>query len=244
MYEDINQIITKNGDTCNIRLSTDSYHIPKIEHKPHAISIKYFLDKNLKNMTFSFRSIDIDKGFTRNYLKEELEKLGIKSEIKINDILEDSIIVNNNEFQIDYKNLVKPIFLQDTNYMNLAEYIKAKEEKLDKEFTLGNVNKKPFSNGMGITIKPNGDVYFYGIDSNILANIHSDILDISFFKEIVKTDKLINTLYTIPFMKIMDKISTNDNVKRLIEATNNPYWIIKELIKYDVNLLDSMVDND
>ena len=97
---------------------------------------------------------------------------------------------------------------------------------------------------MGITIKPNGDVYFYGIDSKILANIHFDTLDINFFKEIVKTDKLINTLYTIPFMNHMDKISINDDIEKLINNANNPYWVIKEIMSYDETLLDKIVNND
>ena len=244
LYDEINQIIIKNGDTCNIRLSTDSYHIPKIDHKPHAVSVKYFLDNNLTNMTFSFRSIDIDKKFTRNYLQEELKQVGIESKILINDELEDSIIVDNKKLQIDYKNLVKPTFLKDTKYMTLSEYIKAKEKKLNKVFTLGNINPNPLLNGMGITIKPNGDIYFYGIDSNLLGNIHSDTLDIYFFKNIVLENKLIHTLYTVPFMKLMDKISINEDVEKLIKDANNPYWIIKEIISYDKSLLNKMIEND
>jgi len=244
LYDEINQIIIKNGDTCNIRLSTDSYHIPKIYHKPHAVSVKYFLDNSLTNMTFSFRSIDIDKKFTRNYLQEELKQVGLESKILINDELEDSIIVDNKELQIDYKNLVKPTFLKDTKYMTLFEYIKAKEKKLNKVFTLGNINPEPLLNGMGITIKPNGDIYFYGIDSNLLANIHSNTLDIDFFKNIILENKLINALYTIPFMKLIDKISINEDVEKLIKNANNPYWIIKEIISYDKSLLNKMIDYD
>ena len=195
-------------------------------------------------MTFSFRSIDIDKEFTRNYLQEELKLLGIKSKILINDELEDSIIVHNKKLQIDYKNLVKPTFLKDIKYMTLSEYIKAKEKKLNKVFTLGNVNPKALLNGMGITIKPNGDIYFYGIDCNLLANINFNTLDIDFFKNIVLRDKLINTLYTIPFMQLMDKISINEDVKKLIKDANNPYWIIKEVMFYDKSLLNKMIEND
>jgi len=245
LYDEINQIIIKNGDTCNIRLSTDSYHIPKIKNKPHAVSVKYFLDNKLTNMTFSFRSIDIDKKFTRNYLQDELQKIGIKSKIIINDDLEDSIIIENKKFQIDYKNLVKPTFLKkDIKYMSLSEYIKAKEKKLNKVFTLGNINPKPLLNGMGITIKPNGDIYFYGIDCNLLGSIHTDTLNIDFFKNIVKNDKIVNTLYTTPFMQLMDKISINDDIIKLIQNVNNPYWIIKEILSYDKSLLNKMIEND
>ena len=245
LYDEINEIIIKNGDTCNIRLSTDSYHIPKIDNKPHAVSIKYFLDKKLTNMTFSFRSIDIDKKFTRKYLQNELQKIDIESKIIINDDLEDSIIIDSKEFQIDYKNLVKPTFLtKNINYMTLSEYIKAKENKLKKVFTLGNINPNPLANGMGITIKPNGDIYFYGIDFKLLGNIHNDTLDIDFFKNIVKNDKLIYALYTIPFMQLMDNISINDDILKLIRDTNNPYWIIKEILSYDRTLLNKMIEND
>jgi hypothetical protein len=244
LYYDINKLITKNGDTCNIRLSTDSYHISKINNKPHAISIKYLLDNNLTNITVSFRSIDIDKKFTRDYLKKEFALLGMQSNLIVIDTLEDNIVVNNKKFQIDYRNLVKPTFLKNTKYMTLAEYVEAKEQKLNKIFTLGNINKKPSSNGLGITIKPNGDVYFYGIDNNKLANIHIDDLDIEFFKEIVKNDRLVNTLYTKPFMNLMDKISINDDIKQLIRNANNPYWVIKEIMHYDKFLLNKMIEND
>jgi hypothetical protein len=244
LYKDIDEIVSKNGDSCNIRLSTDSYHIPKIMHKPHSISIKYLLENHFKNITFSFRSIDIDKIFTRDYLQEELKSLGIDSKIIIKDELEDILIVDTKEFHIDYKNLVKPTFLKDTKYMTLREYINEKEKKSNNTFTLGNVNKKPLEKGMGITIKPNGDIYFYGIDCTKLANIHQDNIDIDYFKEFIQNDKLIYTLYTIPFMKLMNKISINNEIIKLIEETNNPYWIIKELINYDKSLLEKLIDND
>ena len=142
------------------------------------IKSAYYLNNNLTNMTFSFRSIDIDKEFTRNYLQNELKQLNIESKILKVDELEDVLVINNKNFQIDYKNLVKPTFLKNNEYMTLSEYVKAKEKKLGKNFTLGNINPEPLLNGMGITIKPNGDVYFYGIESHLLGNIHIDNLNI------------------------------------------------------------------
>ncbi len=243
-YNEVNQIISKNGDTCNIRLSTDFYHIPKIDYKPHGISIQYYLNNNLTNMTFSFRSIDIDKEFTRNYLQNELKQLNIESKILKVDELEDVLVINNKNFQIDYKNLVKPTFLKNNEYMTLSEYVKAKEKKLGKNFTLGNINPEPLLNGMGITIKPNGDVYFYGIESHLLGNIHIDNLNIDYFKNKIFTNQLIKTLYTKPFMELMNHISTNIEIRKLINDTNNPYWIIKEIVKYDKSLLNKLVDYD
>lgn len=42
----------------------------------------------------------------------------------------------------------------------------------------------------------------------------------------------------------MDKISINDDVLKLIRDTNNPYWIIKEILSYDKLLLNKMIEND
>jgi len=242
-YKDINNILSKNKDVCNIRLSTDSYHIKKIKYFPHAISLKYFFDHNLQNLTFSFRSIDIDKEFTRNYLKNELSLLNITSNIIINTVLDDKIIINNKSFQIDYKNLVKPVFVKNIKYMTLTEYIQAQEKRYKKDFTLGSMNLYPSSNGIDLTIKPNGDTYFYGIDSVKLGNIHSDNLTIEILKDIINKDKLIYTLHTIPFLKLMDKISINDNIRAMINRANNPYWIIKEIISYDKSLLEKLIEN-
>lgn len=239
-YKEVDDIITRNHDTCNIRLSTDSYHIPKINNKSHAISLKYYLENNFNNLTFSFRSIDIDKEFTRNYLVEELLKLNIDSTIRIDEELEDSLIIKENKFKIEYKNLVNPTFIKNKKYMNLKEYIKVKEQRFGKDFTLGNVTKAPLNNGMGITIKPNGDVFFYGIDNILLANIHNEYVDISFFKSIVRNNHIIKKFYSIPFLEIMSDISINKDIEMLIEKVNNPYWIIKELMKEHNYILDKI----
>lgn len=239
-YKDIDEILSKNNDTCNIRLSSDSYHISKIKNKPHAVSIKYFLENCFNSLTFSFRSIDIDKDFTRQYLKNELKRYDIKSHTIINEELEDSLVVDNNEFKIEYKNLVNPTFIDNNEYMSLEEYIKVKEKRYDKNFTLGNITKRPLLNGMGITVKPNGDVFFYGIDNYLLANIHNKEVNIDFFKNIIKNNSFIKKFYTIPFLEIMNEISKTKKIKDLIVKVNNPYWIIKELMKNDQNVLDGL----
>lgn len=239
-YDDINGITIKNNDTCNIRLSSDSYHIAKIKHKPHGFSIKYLLEKNPNNISFSFRSIDTDKKFTRSYLLSELERLDIKGRIEIVNTLEDKLFVGNKEFNIDYKNLVNPHLLIG-EYLNLESYIKAIEEKTGKVFTLGSINKKPLNNGMDITIKPNGDIFFYGIENIRLGNIHSDDVTLDLLSEKLKSNHFFRTLYTTPFIEIIDQLSTNPDVKKIIEKTNNPYWIIKEIFNYDKDFLYKII---
>ena len=157
-----------------------------------------------------------------------------------NEDLEDSLIVNGSEFKIEYKNLVNPTFIDNNEYMNLEEYIRVKEKRYGKNFTLGNVTKQPLLNGMGITVKPNGDVFFYGIDNYLLANIHNKEINIDFFKAIVKNNSFIKKFYTIPFLEIMNEISKTKEIEDLIIKVNNPYWIIKELMKENQYILDGL----
>jgi MoaA/NifB/PqqE/SkfB family radical SAM enzyme len=64
-YEDLEVRLAVKGDTCNIRLSSDSYHIEKVKHLPHGPSMAYWLERRPRALTFSFRSVDIDRQFTQ-----------------------------------------------------------------------------------------------------------------------------------------------------------------------------------
>jgi hypothetical protein len=81
-YEKTNSIVFASGDTSNIRLSADHHHIDKILYKPHGFSIHYLLNKRPDSLTFSFRSIDIDSKFTKNYLAKELDKWNLSATIE------------------------------------------------------------------------------------------------------------------------------------------------------------------
>jgi organic radical activating enzyme len=229
IYNEISEIILSNGDSCNIRLSSDSYHIDKIPNKPHGFSIQQFIKLNNEFMSLSFRSIDIDKEFTRAFLKEQSKKFGFDGEIVSSSKLEDTLLVEGFEFKIDYKNLVNPTFLVENNFIDIYEYIDELEKRYLKPFTLGSMNKHPSSNGLDITIKPNGDVFLYGIESLKLANIHNEVVTISTLKEKMVSDPLITKLYSIPFKNILNELCKDRNTKLLIEKVNNPYWVVKEL---------------
>lgn len=232
-YIKTNDIVKNNGDTCNIRLSSDYYHIEKIVHKPHAFSLEYWLKNNPSNLTLSFRSIDIDRDFTREYLLDGLKSLSIKSEIKEKGILEDQLVIDNKYFGIDYKNLVKPTQVATSEYLNIYGYIDAIEEKTDKKFTLGSINKYPLNNGMDITVKPSGDVHFYGIENIEIGNINHDIISWKHLQKFADDTPLIKALYTMPFLDLIEKIKDDDFAMKLIEQANNPYWVVKEIAQHD-----------
>ena len=232
-YEKTNALVMSNGDTCNIRLSADHYHIEKIRYKPHGISINYLRNNRPQGLTFSFRSLDTDRTFTQVYLTKELLKWGCSASIDSLNALEDTLTVEEDVFNVDYKNLVKPPHNTPINSLNLAGYIRAIEEKIGKRFTLGSLNKSPQVNGVDLTIKPDGDVFFYGIENKCLGNVHSDHIRWENLVRHVDETPLLRTLYTQPFSDLINVLSDDKRALSLIQRINNPYWLIKEMAHYD-----------
>lgn len=128
-FREIDRIVETNGDQCNIRLSSDSHHIPKLKHLPHGKCIDDFKEGTYNNLTLSFRSIDPDREFTRRYLIDQAKVRSIGA-------LEDVVEVDGTEFRIDYKSLVKPHGMYE-QYMSMWQYIDSIEQKTGKPFTLG-----------------------------------------------------------------------------------------------------------
>jgi hypothetical protein len=236
-YDTTNQIISDNSDTCNIRLSADSHHINKVKWRAHGFSLDYALRRKPSRLSFSFRSIDTDRDFTRKYLVSELTGWGIESRVKARSLLEDELIVGEECYSIDYKNLVYPSPDTPPGYLDLVGYIDAIESKVNKRFTFGSLNHHPQANGMDVTIKPNGDVCLYGIENHRLGNIHLDRIDWLLLANHVREDNFINTLYTQPLTDLLAKIDNHELLRSIVKKVNNPYWLVKELSIYP-GLLD------
>src|SRR5690606_34812238 len=152
------------------------------------------------------------------------------------------IIINENYiFKIDYKNLVKPKDIKNDTFLDLKEYISEIELKTNKRFTLGSINAE--NNGMDVTIKPDGSVYFYGIENIKLGNLNLDDISWGNLEHHVKNNKLINNLYRIPFIDLMEPMKDNTILNEIIKRNNNPYWVLKELEKYP-DILKEIASND
>lgn len=240
LYGDIERRLASSGSTCNIRLSSDSYHIEKIKHRPHAPSVAYLLEAAPGNLTFSFRSIDIDRDFTRDYLTQELRSIGLDPHIEAVSGLRDRIVLAGLALDIDYKNLVDPAEDTPLGYLDLDAYVEEIERSVGKHFTLGSLNRAPMPNGMDITVKPNGDVHFYGAENILLGNIHSEPLSLDLLAERLRSEPLLRTLHTVPIRDIFRKLSVDEEVRRLIGKANNPYWVFKRLAKDHSHLLEQV----
>lgn len=228
-YETTNRIVLSNGDTCNIRLSADSHHIEKVKWRAHGFSLYYLTRYQPSGLSFSYRSIDTDRDFTRKYLLSELLSWGIEATITSHSALEDELVTGNSSYSVDYKNLVHPAQGTPLGYLDLVGYIQAIELKTKKPFTFGSVNPYPQANGMDVTIKPNGDIYFYGIETHRLGNIHFDRIDWNFLAAHVHQNRLIHTLYSQPLMGLLAKIENSSVLSSIVMRVNNPYWLVKEM---------------
>lgn len=239
-YEHTHAQVKANGDICNIRLSSDSHHIEKIRHRPHGFSIAYLRNRKTDGLTFSFRSVDTDRVFTQSYLVEELSRWGLDAKIERRGALEDELIVDDQTFGVDYKNLVHPALGTPPGYLDLKGYISAIEEKYLKPFTLGSINKAPLENGLDVTIKPNGDVFFYGIENECFGNIHIDEIDWKQLSQRAEHTPLIRALYTRSFIDLVGRMDDDDLTQSILTTVNNPYWVVKAMARHD-GLLEKMI---
>ncbi|MEN5090840.1 radical SAM protein [Pseudomonas protegens] len=239
-YETTNRIVVGNGDTCNIRLSADSHHIEKVKWRAHGLSLDYLRKQRPAGLGFSFRSIDTDRQFTRDYLLSELAQWGIHGSIEARNALEDVLVTADGRFGIDYKNLVHPAADTAPGYLNLHDYIEAIEAKINKRFTFGSLNQPPLSNGMDVTVKPNGDVYLYGIENQRLGNLHFDRVCWEQLAVHVRETPLVRTLYTQPLADLLARFDKMEPMQSILAKANNPYWLVKELANHD-GLLEQLV---
>lgn len=235
-YDTTNRIVLANGDTCNIRLSADSHHVEKVKWRAHGFSLDYLRRRRPLGLSFSFRSIDIDREFTRAYLKSELVLWGVEAIIEPRNVLEDTLVADGECLSIDYKNLVHPAPGTAPGYLDMWNYIEAIEAKVNKPFTFGSLNTPPQANGLDITVKPSGDIYLYGIENQRLGNIHFDQLDWQRLVNYVRETPLTHALYTRPFTELLGQLDNTDLLHSIIAKANNPYWLMKELTRHAVSL--------
>jgi hypothetical protein len=231
-YDETEAIVRERGDTCNIRLSSDSYHIEKIRHRPHGMSLRRAIAAPDAPLSFSFRSVDTDRAFTRNYLLAEAASCPGPAHIIYVGPLEDRLVIGDEVFTIDYKNHVHPTDDLPATRLDFHGYIQAIEARIGKRFTLGSLNPAPLDNGLDLTIKPDGAVALYGIENIALGNIHTDNFSWEALACWVAGEPLVRRLHTIPFLDVLAGVVDQDAVRALARKTNNPYWLVKELAKY------------
>ncbi|GAB3447160.1 4Fe-4S cluster-binding domain-containing protein [Insolitispirillum peregrinum] len=234
------RLVHGNRDTCNIRLSCDSYHVEKVRHKPHGFSLDFWLRTKPESLSLSFRSVDTDREFARAYLLEQVAQYGWQGHVTPHGELDDILWVGERSFRIDYKNHVHPSAATPPGYLDLKGYISALEAKVGKPFTLGSLNPHPSSNGIDLTMKPDGRVYLYGAENDLLGNIHHDEFTWDGLCQRIADTPLLRQLYTTPLQELLSRFDGDLTASRIISEANNPYWVVKELSQ-EPNLVERMI---
>jgi hypothetical protein len=238
-FYELNSLARTKKDNYCIRISMDSYHGAKIENK-HYVNFFSFLKENSKNLTnidIAIRGLFEDKNHIRSNLVKILEDAGIKHQLKESTTLDDELITNYSVICISYKNMVKPFNMGRKDAFSMVEYVSAIEKKYGKQFTLGNLKTKISDKGLDITIKPDGNIFFYGAEIESFGNVFRDEVTIEKIKGIVNTNQIIHSLYEIPFKKIMFELNLDSKSASRIKEINNPYWLVRELYSTNQNEL-------
>ncbi|MCK5224913.1 hypothetical protein KAR04_09075 [Candidatus Calescamantes bacterium] len=231
-----------NNKKFRIRVSIDRFHESSLQ--------KYNIPKLLdlvnsipnENIEIGFRSITSDIQFCNNYFY----KLCIKNSIQYGGISLDNlkgfVKLNRLQYPIDFQNIVNPDKIGLRDLYSIEEYIKILEKRMCKNFTLGGLEGRGRP-GFDITIRPNGDVYFYGIETSIIGNVYKETIDSRLMNNFIKSESYIIKLLTIPFSEILLKLRKDLEFSSVINSTNNPYWIVKSLYKIDSTKLKYLLEN-
>jgi organic radical activating enzyme len=223
MIEKFIKEISLTKDKISIRFSLDSFHQDILGNELYKKIVNMAIIYSSKNISFAFRSLLEEQDDIRKLITEII---GIVPEPT--SALDDNICINGTEINITYKNIVFP--KESPSKISMYKYIDLLSIKYMKSFTFGNLATDDIRPGLDITVKPSGDVYFYGADDITYCNLNNETVDIESLILILKNTPLLNVLYSIPFREVLQKISCQE-INNMIEIVNNPYWLIKSLPK-------------
>lgn len=235
LIEFVNQIkksIQKNKSKIKIRISLDRFHLSKIKHKNLIPLINYFSKNSDKSMELTFRSITIDKKFIKNYLKNELKKVNKKVEFIDLTPINSKLKVNGKSFNVDFQSIVNSPENELKDLYSPEEYILLLEKNLNKDFKLGNQLKNG-KIGIDITINPNGEVLFYGLEFEVIGNILNEKIDYTIVKNFILNNKIYHPFFRIPYKEILKALRKNKGFSKMIDKINNPFWIMRNLYELD-----------
>lgn len=236
--------LKEKNDRLNVRISIDSYHIQEAKNGKldQLIELLLLSTQSSNNVSFSFRSLFCDKTMVRVFISELLEKRGVLVSIKQKTVLDDQVLlVDGRTISINYKNLVYPHKVGKSDTVNMFDYMRCIEQVYKKSFTFGSLNTVLYDKGLDITVKPDGNVYFYGIEIQNHGNIFEKV-SLDNLTRLVEVDPYVKTFYSRPLSDILaELISLNPAIDRLVGEVNNPYWIVKAIYNDFPKELDKIV---
>ncbi len=218
------------GDHYSIRLSIDQYHVQQMDTEKYVYFLRAAAEHGhlMPNLHFAIRSLMEDRKYTRELIISLLGQAGIPHWLECSTTpLDDELHLGSGKVNITYKNLVYPDDISSA--LPMEEYIRMLENKHLKPFTFGNMATPGPWAGLDVTVKYTGEVFFYGIETKPVSNIYTSYVSIEELENVVVQDPLIKTLYSIPFLLVLQRLRRMDGVRCVIREVNNPYWLIRRL---------------
>jgi len=231
----------ENNDKYQIRISFDTFHIKRIGKENYKKIIQKIIQYREESgyIEICFRGILEEKDNVLSMLNREFLEDSQKVKIESISRLETNIIINKNQkINFIFKNLIDLDNIKKQN--SFEEYIRSLEEIYKKPFTLGHLKME--ENGMDITIKPNGDLFFYGAEIYPIFNIFFDEIDIKKLQNALIKNKILKKLYTIPLLELIKSLKKYKPFENIIQSINNPYWIIKRMYEKDKNKFEELIN--
>jgi organic radical activating enzyme len=241
IFNKLNYFLKEKKDKYQIRISCDSFHIKQIGKNDYVKIIEKVINqiRNKENQVeVCFRGILEEKEDILNLLKKTfLESEKNVTYKSISNLETDIYLGDNTKLNFIFKNIVGSENSKKENTME--RYIKYLEGIYHKPFTLGHL--KTGKNGMDITIKPNGDLFFYGAEIYPLFNIFKDEIDINRLLNTIEDNYILKTLYSKTFLEIIKNLRVYTPFQEIINSVDNPYWIIKKMYASDKNKFKELI---
>lgn len=95
--------------------------------------------------------------------------------------------------------------------------------------------------GMDITIDTSGEVYLYGGELQSLGSIYEETISYPLLMARMRENELFRVILDVPLKTIISELSRDEAFKKIIESTNYPYCVIKNLNKSDPEKLRKML---
>jgi hypothetical protein len=224
-------IITARTDSIlRIRVSIDRFHRSNTQEKNIMLLLKRLLRINAinHNLELSFRSITTDVDFTKEYLNSIARGIGIHPEWIYRDELGYLMRIDLNNIEVDFQSIINPEESKIKDIFTIEEYIFLLEKRFKRPFTLGNMETedKP---ALDVTIRPNGDIVFYGLECEKVGNIYQDNISYNDIRRFIENDLFYRVFIGRPFRDIISALRTNKKISEMIDKINNPYWNVREI---------------
>lgn len=239
--ERLERLAHKCGDQYVLRLSIDRHHLARIPRSHYQEILELCTAGRFGHLSLAVRSLVEDRDLVRSLIHEMLDSLDVRHRIHSPTLLDDDVLLSDGRIPVTYKSTVYPGRADVLDPFPLVEYVHALERKHGRAFTLGNLRARGDQTGLDIAIKPDGRVFFYGAEFRPFGNVLYDSIDFDMLAQSVDEHPWLRTLYTRPFLTLLEEFTREAEAARLIHAVNNPYWIVRSLYPQWSTLLDDVL---